>query len=1314
MAGAVTSVATSIDEDGSRKKRRKTDSPKNEPRALQGRIPSSQYNRFGEAAVSAGRSISQPGFAIDAASNSKPEGVACTVGARFPSKDTRNQHEEPSNPTVTAVAVLKDTPPRHGKATTEPKTQKSKGTSRRVGSGGATKALSRACDAPIDSAAAPEDLAGLQKPARRRNLPSSKRIKGRPDGDSSAPTAFNRSSRSPQDKAQRHQGGASTQEGLRKMIKVRADGKLVSPKFPKPEAKPLVEEPRDSVPSQEPASPTVYASEGQKTPKKLMKVRSDGRLASPKIQANADGVQKKRRGRPKKLVEAVKTGLVIIKYGITEESRISVGQRIQELLSSSQSHPRSNDILMPVAKPPEPPRDTHPFFLGKNLQKPQPNIQGHKSRGNNDSQATGSESEYSTSPAQRKSPRKAPACVDGGSWVGTEAPGQNRTLFCRLGPPKFTGAHDPIWPPLSMVHIRPQLDVLGEMPSTQQLQIKSTFEPAAGLKLKQVKTMITESEEVLSGCRSTVKICEANDSTMEDNKRQPKPLRIPQRRIMSSHDLQQLYRQSNIFNPFTPTRPRSDHLGELSGQTSQSGHSHPALSRLLSRIATSQTAFDRFECETQDWNQKYAPTRVEEVLQPGNETSIFRDWLRSLAVNSVGRGEGKAEGALKMLNKLDAGVKKKKRKRAQELDGFVVSSDEEANELDELDDDSLLNLSQPQNPRDSKTVINRREATKLAQKSEKSANAIILSGAGGCGKTAAVYAIAQELGFEVFEINAGNRRSGKDILDKVGDMSRNHLVNQRRASETGQPNPLEDDLSRIDDALQQDIGSGKQGTMNAFLQPKKKKNKPFAQAKRLEKDHVAETKSKPRAQKQSVILLEEVDVLFEDDKQFWATIMELVVLSRRPIVMTCTDESLLPLDGLPLFGILRFRPPPVQLATEYLSLLAANEGHLLPREAVSALFTVKGNDLRASITELQFFCQMAIGDTKGGLEWMLDQPATKDKQSITSKRVISDGTYLKGMGWIGQQDGSAQEQQQVNSEIGVVSAVCSDWDIDLAETDDFLPQDIIRSLPSDGHVDSLKHLGILDLVYDALSAADTLQCPSFQEKLTLPLDVSAPMMSEKDRVNFTENPVLLQADLLVDQTGVSDLIAAALRVFSRRSLVDAVPSQQITPLNQQYITNTLPLMVQAQRRPKPVTTQTLSTAFSPLSKPSRGSLAGKGPLLSTFEQPISIVVSDVAPYVRSIVSYDLRLEEQRRQLDLASQSGRDGKRARTTRASRAALEGGSKANTRRERWFPGIADLGAVLRTGGTGWQEEVLRTVGETVDVGGYGQVERREQGEN
>ena len=98
--------------------------------------------------------------------------------------------------------------------------------------------------------------------------------------------------------------------------------------------------------------------------------------------------------------------------------------------------------------------------------------------------------------------------------------------------------------------------------------------------------------------------------------------------------------------------------------------------------------------------------------------------------------------------------------------------------------------------------------------------------------------MAKELDFEVFELHSGVRRSGRDIQDKVGDMTANHLVNHQRGDLPTKPKPTpigtdNDTDHERDKAFQKDLDSGRQGTMTSFFAAKpaaKSKPKPRAQA----------------------------------------------------------------------------------------------------------------------------------------------------------------------------------------------------------------------------------------------------------------------------------------------------------------------------------------------------------------------------------------------------------------------------------------------------------------------------------------------------
>ena len=112
----------------------------------------------------------------------------------------------------------------------------------------------------------------------------------------------------------------------------------------------------------------------------------------------------------------------------------------------------------------------------------------------------------------------------------------------------------------------------------------------------------------------------------------------------------------------------------------------------------------------------------------------------------------------------------------------------------------------------------------------------------------------------------------------------------------------------------------------------------------------------------------------------------------------------------------------------------------------------------------------------------------------------------------------------------------------------------------------------------------------------------------------------------------------------------------------------------------------LVDAFQPLMEDFRTFPPTTGRSAATFDGASQSVAIEVAPYIRSIVAFDRRLEEQRNALS----GGPEIARQRKTRAARAALEGGDKANMRRERWFPKELDFEQVMNTM-PGWVYEGL-----------------------
>jgi len=802
--------------------------------------------------------------------------------------------------------------------------------------------------------------------------------------------------------------------------------------------------------------------------KKILKLGKNGKLGSPKPQTGAR-VQKNKVGRPRKNVAGTSlVRMVIIRYGKDTESRATIGLRIEGILagplSISDNPPKKAERPSSISIPQGPPKPTHPFFNGKlrpsiNLR---PGDSATKRRTSIDLQSIRS---GTTSP-QKKSAFIAPDAARAWAALGGLGHRTMSTDFAKIT--RFPGAMEPLWPPRDMLHCR-GLSFTGAVVS---FALGSRQTTPSSKKLKGSETQVHPSEDVFYPLRQYYQAKELESKGQDRRECKMKVLRRPERRLMTGAELQEALRPRVASKLPLSTSAGAPGSSPPPSSSPNAVPTHSAILHVFKGISTSFSAFDKFQCETRDWVQKYSPSCAAHVLQQGREALILRDWLKTSTVISVDTGNApKLKGPTTPPKK-----RKKKRKRAEELDGFIISSEDEANEMDELTDPESTSPGDDNFFGPKRSMINNRRNSNPSDGSLKPSNAVVISGPHGCGKTAAVHAVAQELGFEIFEINAGSRRSGRDLLDRVGDVVHNHLVHQ--GVECG-------DLIVVDGqsaaALQEDIDSGRQKTMQSFLKPKAK-GKPAVKIRDEAKTTATKPKNpekKPKHQKQSLILLEEVDILFEEDRQFWTTVLGLISQSKRPIIMTCTDESRLPLSDMHLHAIFRFTPPPEQLAIDYLMLIAGNEGHLLSRDAVSKLYSSKNYDLRASITDLNFWCQMAVGDMKGGLEWMLTRSNAEECLNDQGQplRVVSEGTYCAGMGFFCRDQAYDGLENDISDEMQRMSEEMQDWDYEkdlCALLDPEVVSATSEDMPPQRLLDMLVNY---DMSFDTLSVADVL--PSF-------------------------------------------------------------------------------------------------------------------------------------------------------------------------------------------------------------------------------------------
>lgn len=1012
-------------------------------------------------------------------------------------------------------------------------------------------------------------------------------------------------------------------------------------------------------------SEAEYKKFEENTPPKKMLLfnRKTGTIGSPPKPRGSDGLKEQKH--TENTVDAKKkptptgmrrsTRIARVKYGKDDASRERIGAQIGDILNGSvapiaRRTKRTCPRGIKPAQDTEPQENedtrkqqTHPFFTEKTKK-----------------MTTAS----TTSDALRPEPVKLKPAPSPSTRprIFTSTPiSPRKTKFNGPNKPfpqfslkslglKTPGARVPAWPWKDMVHVR------GEDVSLNRTH-PTSYTPLPARKSKGNTTYIHPEEIILNQYTSKLRLSEAVDAVKDIDTENflpaPPELRLPHKHFESGLKLEKRI------------------LPEIKNIK------HASLARLRGLLATSLSAFDKYQCESISWAQKYSPASAVEVLQHGKEAFLLRDWLQALKIQSVHTGDGNAK------SKRSPPPKKKRKKN--KLDDFIVDSDEEANQMGEVSDPEEEDWSPDRGGK--KTVI--RAGDTLAKDSKNAprlTNTVVISGTYGCGKTSAVYAIAKELDFEVFEINPGSRRSGKDVLEKIGDMTRNHLVQHQQVEGRAVEAAIDED------EIAQDIESGKQATMNSFFKPKAAP-KPAEPKKKVGKEKPAKSEQKKlvsKHQKQSLILLDEIDILYEEDKQFWSTVVGLIAQSKRPFILTCNDENLVPLQTLNLHGIFRFSTPPTDVAVDRLLMIAACEGHALRRTAIEALFEARQQDLRACLMDLNYWCQISVGDRRSGVDWYYPRwPKGVDIDDDGNIiRVVSQDTYTEGMGWLAHDVLKAEEADTQELEQELLRETWDYWQLDLGDW-----QDSTDLASWANNVDTAssrqERLSILeqyDDFTDAMSAADLFSATAFATRHEEVIDCTLPDMTAKARDDFILGRQLLDAPVSSTYDPLAISLPINLKRLARSDLRCSHPSPELYEPTEDSVVSRIRRHASRSSTRAPISRDDFSLAFDPLAA-SEKAAAGSYLDISVFDGTLSCIVLDVGPYVRGIVAYDNELQKQRlKKSNLLSKGGT--KRMRNTRAAHAALEGGSRSTTRPDKWFKANVNGFLVMQTAGEGWAE--------------------------
>lgn len=367
-----------------------------------------------------------------------------------------------------------------------------------------------------------------------------------------------------------------------------------------------------------------------------------------------------------------------------------------------------------------------------------------------------------------------------------------------------------------------------------------------------------------------------------------------------------------------PGRPDRLHHPSPSTPISPEILSHKALATVDAKYRAS------LPTDHELWTMKYRPMSAREVLGNENRAQYVKEWLMALELlfepppptQQSSTSESHLKGSTKGGN---AGIKrprvvrvvekpavKKRRKMSNWYDSDWVVSDEdeeelEANGADDDDDTFLSSLAQASSrssspmkrfsvppPNFSLSIPQGDSEPPRYDFSARLTNSLLIVGPPGCGKTAAVYACAKELGWGVLEVYPGmGKRGGSQVMSLVEGVGKNHtlMTHGGGSSKVKLRGPEGSVLDKLFSASRPKPESKLNDSDNAFRRSTKSPTPATFDMTLKSEGH-----SQSKKVNQSIILLEEVDILFQGESGFWQAVIDIIKESRRPVIMTCNGR----------------------------------------------------------------------------------------------------------------------------------------------------------------------------------------------------------------------------------------------------------------------------------------------------------------------------------------------------------------------------------------------------------------------------------------
>ena len=319
------------------------------------------------------------------------------------------------------------------------------------------------------------------------------------------------------------------------------------------------------------------------------------------------------------------------------------------------------------------------------------------------------------------------------------------------------------------------------------------------------------------------------------------------------------------------------------------------------------------------WTEKYHPQSMDDIVGASNQEACKQlyNWLRTWRPPTNSHSEALAERRKRQA----------KRPKKNDFQDFIVHESSSGGDHD----DYVLSCEVHEDP----ACIFR-----------------VLHGPVGSGKTSMIHAVANSCGYSVFEINSTQKRSAKEVVSILGEAVLSENVSSKAASFL-----RKSVTDRFGDVYRQ---SGNPGGKPSAKNRTRKRTQIIDDD---DSDEPAITET-PGNTQQTLVVIDDVDVVLEQDKNIWTGIITLLQMSKVPIVLTCTESPLtecnpiLPQSQLPLITdyleVIYTEPPSADEMALYLSLVMLCENRFVdPAEMKRWVCACSDGSVRQCLLMLQ-------------------------------------------------------------------------------------------------------------------------------------------------------------------------------------------------------------------------------------------------------------------------------------------------------------------------------------------------------------------------